>query len=318
MPPHLPTTFLHELSSPRTGIFGTMSSSGTAVALAFGADSRLLAVGGDQDAVELWDAQEARQIAALNGHRTSKLLRTVWSLAFSPDGLVLASGGNDKTVRLWNAGNGECINVLTGFSGAVQRLAFHPRARVLAAADEDAVRLFDLGSGAITPVTLTEGGINGLAFSPDGSLLAVATGGKSTRGAHPVVLVDPSSGQTSRTLGGDGSPARSIAFSPDGRLLAAVARGGADVQLWDTAAWQVTRTLKVPSINFAYEVAFSSQGALGAAIGSKVCMWDPAAEDKPATVKLPYTRAEVETLAFSPDGQLLATCRKGTRVRIYR
>jgi hypothetical protein len=34
---------------------------------------------------------------------------------------------------------------------------------------------------------------------------------------------------------------------------------------------------------------------------------------------VPYRRTfEVETLAFSPDGRSLATCRKGLSVHIYR
>ena len=46
---------------------------------------------------------------------------------------------------------------------------------------------------------------------------------------------------------------------------------------------------------------------------------DPATEAEPVAAKVPYRRTfGVETLAFSPDGQSLATCRKGLSVRIYR
>ena len=312
--PHLPTTFVHQFED--RSLFG---SAGTAVTLAFGPDSRLLALGGPRSAIELWDAHAARQLAALTGHKPSKLQGNVFSLAFSPDGQLLASGGHDKTVRLWRVSSGECINVLTGFAGSVRRLAFHPVTRTLAAADADSVRLFDLDSGADLPVPLPEGGINDLAFSPDGSVLTVAPGGTAPRGAHPMALIDPAGGQTTRTVEGDEFPARSLAFSPDGRLLAVVQWSGARVQLWDTASWQLTRTLRVPSIYSANQVAFSSQGALAAAVNERICLWDPATEAKPVLVKVPSMRtARVETLAFSPDGQLLAVCRRGTAVRIYR
>ena len=311
--PHLPTTFAHEFKD--TSPFGT---AGSARALAFAADNRLLALGGSQSTVDLWDVYEARQVAALSGHKPSKLQGTVFSLAFSPDGRLLASGGQDKTVRLWRSTDGECVNVLDGFSGGVERLAFGPAAPVLAAADKDSARLIDLTSGTVVPVRLPEGGVNGLAFTPNGSLLAVALGGREKKGIHPIVLVDPVDGSVVQTVGAGDFLARALAFSPDGRLLAVAPREGAKVELWDTASWQVVRTLKV-SAHTVYELAFSSQGALGAAIGDRVCLWDPAAEEEPVAAKVPYRRTfEVETLAFSPDGQSLATCRKGLSVRIYR
>jgi WD40 repeat protein len=322
-PPHLPTTFVHEFKDPSP--FGT---AGSARALAFAADSRLLALGGSRPTVDLWDTHEARQVAALSGHRPSKLQGTVLSLAFSPDGLLLASGGQDGTIRLWRAADGECVNVLGGSdgglvggsNGGVERLAFSPAAPVIAAADKDSARLFDLPSGAVLPARLPEGGVNGLAFTPDGSLLAVALGGREKKGTHPVVLANPADGSVVHSIGvGEGDfLARSLAFSPDGRLLAIAPRAGAAVQLWDTATWQVARTLKV-SAHTVYELAFSLQGALGAAVGDQVCLWDPATDAAPVAAKVSYRRTfEVETLAFSPDGQCLATCRKGLSVRIYR
>lgn len=311
--PHLPTTLAHEFKDKSP--FGT---AGSARALAFGADSRLLALGGTQPTIDLWDAYEGRQLGALSGHKPSKVQGTVFSLAFSPDGQLLASGGQDKTVRLWRSSNGECVNVLDGFSDGVERLAFSPGAPVLAAADKDSARLFDLASGAVVPVRLPEGGVNGLAFTPNGSLLAVALGGREKKGTHPIVLVNPVDGSVVQTVGDGDFLARALAFSPDGRLLAVAPREGAKVQLWDTASWQIVRTLKAGAY-MVYELAFSAQGALGAAVGDQVRLWDPATDADPVAAKVPYRRTfEVETLAFSPDGQSLATCRKGLSVHIYR
>ena len=71
---------------------------------------------------------------------------------------------------------------------------------------------------------------NGLAFSPDGRLLATADGNGTVR------LRDPATG---RAVGsplqadtGPGGSVNAVAFSPDGRLLA-TADGNGTAQLWN-------------------------------------------------------------------------------------
>jgi WD40 repeat protein len=64
-----------------------------------------------------------------------------------------------------------------------------------------------------------------VAFSPDGTLLATASGDNTAR------LWDPVTGECVRTLTGHPEPVFAVAFSPDGTLLA-TASGDKTTRLW--------------------------------------------------------------------------------------
>jgi len=309
----LPTAFRHELKAA-----GPLARPARAATLAFSPVGRLLAIGGESPTVDLWEPDEPRLLAQLAGHRPTKLVGTVQCLAFSPDGRFLASGGRDGTVRLWRADNGQALDVLTGFAGPVVRVAFSPTAPLLAAADEKSLRLFDFSVGPARQIAarLPEPGVNALAFHPNGSVLAVALGGRERKGTHRIALIEPVGGQPVYALGEGDFLARSLAFSPDGGTLAAGLRKD-EVRLWDTNGWQPGKSLRVPSYS-AFALAFSAAGVLGGATGDRVCLWDPATGELLASVDVPYVRnSSVGNVAFSPDGRLMATCRTFAQVRVY-
>jgi WD40 repeat protein len=66
--------------------------------IAFSPDGKLLASGGMDHEIELWDVATLQRFPMpMMGHTD-----IVWKVAFSPDGSTLGSSGNDKTIRLWD------------------------------------------------------------------------------------------------------------------------------------------------------------------------------------------------------------------------
>ncbi|OJW12373.1 MAG: hypothetical protein BGO49_21205 [Planctomycetales bacterium 71-10] len=109
-------------------------------AAVFSPDARLLASGGFDRGIKLWDPEAGECRADLTGH-----IGWVAALAFSPVEPLLASGSHDRTIRLWDLRDGTCRAVLEGHAGNVYSVAFAPDGRRLASGSLDgAVRIWDV------------------------------------------------------------------------------------------------------------------------------------------------------------------------------
>lgn len=67
------------------------------IKFAISPDRQLLAIGGYQSLIDLWDLKTGKRVQEFYGEQDR-----IWCLAFSPDSCLLASGGGDGTVIVWN------------------------------------------------------------------------------------------------------------------------------------------------------------------------------------------------------------------------
>jgi RNA polymerase sigma factor (sigma-70 family) len=252
--------------------------------VAFSPDGSILASAAADHRIQLYDAQTGREQAALVGHQWP-----VRCVAFAPDGKTLASGDLDGQVKLWDLATRREQATMRS-AGQVYSIAFAPDGRTLAAGYRNGtIRLWNLPAGTVRDTLAGHTDtVFSLAFSRDGLELASASKDRTAR------LWNAATGQERLVLPA-ANPTCAVAFAPDGKTLA-VGSGRSLDQVWSAM------TVVPPP-------------AGGTRLG-RITLWDVASGQELAV--LPADVSGVYSLAFSPDGKLLAMGSSEAFVKLWR
>ncbi|KUN98490.1 hypothetical protein AQJ67_27520 [Streptomyces caeruleatus] len=217
----------------------------------FSPDGKTLAFGDDAGTVRLWDTASRQTRASFHSDNAS----AAW-VAFSPDGKSLGVvSESEDDLRIWDVATGKSRFTL---KDAVEgTMMFSPDGKTLATGDGDGdgdgtVKLWDMTTGKSRHLVTDPLGLNSMAFSPDGEIIAI--GGED----GTVRLWDAASGQSRTMLRGHTADVTTVVFSPDGKTLA-TAGDEETVRLWYVASGSSRAVLKGHT-DLVTAMAFSPDG----------------------------------------------------------
>jgi len=241
-------------------------------------DRTLLAVGGTDGVVRLWDPVDGSQVQVLgDGQGGVEALCTVQAESRT----LLAAGGNG-TVRLWDPVDGSQVRVLDAGQGGMVVAVCAVQARVhtlLATVGgyDGVVRLWDPADGSqVRVLDVPQGWVKAVCgVQVEGRTLLAAGSGYGV-----VRLWDPVDGSQVRVLEGPKDIVEAVCgVQVGGRTLLAVGSGYGVVRLWDPVDGSLVRVLDADqgAVWAVCAVQAGRRTLLAAAVGSDrtVRLWDP-------------------------------------------
>src|SRR5262249_42043455 len=274
---------------------------------------------------KVWDARTGTPRVGLHGHKGQ-----VNSLAFSPDGKRIVTGGDEAWV--WEARTRTPVFQLKGVKGIVKSVAFsRDGTRIVTGTEvQDSDRepvarpgdatVWDAETGeALVHLKGLKEGVDGVAFSPDGTRIVTTGSTAGTRPPSELKVWDARTGEALLDLTpkgiipqGVGADQRGcVAFGPDGaRFVTGGIRSGEDGG--DAAIERDSETGKV-LLELGHgrgisSLAYSPDGTLIVTCGGFGMMkvWN-ARTGKLLPVALKGHKGEVRSVTFSADSQRIVS-----------
>ena len=270
--------------------------------VAFSADGRLLASGGRDKTIKVWNVETGRAVENFAGEKYIHTIRYFDSQRERLGSLEWGPVTKDIVYKVRDAKTGKeitTIPLMTDLPSDFFPLSPDGRSLMVREKPDAPIRIRNLETGkefAITPLGSGEISLDLLSFSPDSRQFAQGDFDGTIK------ISDTDTGRENRVLHGQ-KMLIALFFSSDNRKLASVSESS--IEIWDTGTKRVISTIS--KLTGALKAGvFSPDGHLFAAVVSnrRIKLWDVETGSLVRTLS-----AETPTVGFvfSPDGQWLVS-----------
>jgi len=341
------------LSTGPPRIFVPVGHAGTVGSIGWSPDGKVLATGGADATVKIWDLASGSLVQTIAGH-DEEIAFTGWDAA----GRVVVTDGPNQGISEWDVVTGALVRTVVKNQDRIVRLAWSPD-RTMFAAIVDAkdgsrtqplVRIWRADTGdLIATVGDRTDTLHDIAWSPDSQMVAAvgtslklyrgATGNlvrtlraETTGGMYEHLAFSPDGGMIAESGEGnlnvwslDSGKVQwnvhdydhffsSLAFSPDSRTLAT--GGLRDIKLWQAKSGSLLRAFDAHA-ECVCAVAWSPDGQTiaGSADRGSVKLWHADSGEMVQAIGIPAN--SVYALAWSPDGQTIASGNQDHTVKLW-
>jgi WD40 repeat protein len=225
---------LYKIDSPYALIKTFGGHLGPITALAFSKNGKMMASGGEDRLIQLWDST-MRTAARLEMHKDR-----VNFLIFDNTGRYLYSGSDDKTMLIWDTKTGKVIKTITNTQPISAIAPTSDIKLIYLAGTEPKIKLMNVMTGQVAK-TLDghTDAVNDIAITPDGKTMISGSNDKTARVWNLVT------GKQLRILPVDCWKVLTVSISDDGKYATTGCNDGS-IKIWDLETGKLLNSIYMP------------------------------------------------------------------------
>jgi len=203
---------------------------------AYSVDGKLIATGGMNNKIVIWDNETGTKRIELSGLRDFPI-----AVEFSKSGKILYSAGKDNKISIWDVNTGEKLNVLKGHKGTVRSISISPDDKFLVSgSDDNKIIKWNLQDGQANAIPAHKGGVASVNFNSDGSKIVSGGVDKNIKEWESVSM------ELIKEFKAHDARLRRVIYSPDKEYIASC---GDDkrINIWDASSYELINSIRAHS-----------------------------------------------------------------------